>query len=47
MMLKQTCFFCSDSENVAGFTHPNAVDGEHAKVVGLGWTQIHQSHVSQ
>lgn len=42
-----TCFFGCDCQHVTGLAHANTVDGKHTKDVGFGWTQIHQSHLSQ
>lgn len=46
-MTDATGFFSCDGQNVAGLAHAHAVDGEHAKVVLLGRTQISQSQLSQ
>lgn len=42
-----TCFFGCDCQNVAGVARAQAVGSKHAEVVGLGWTQIHQSQLGQ
>lgn len=45
--LSSTCFLGCDCQNVAGVARAQAVSGKHAEVVGLGWTQVHQSQLGQ
>lgn len=42
-----TCFFGRDCQNVAGGARAQTVGGKNAEVVGLGWTQVHQSQLGQ